>query len=120
MENRGSIVACIAGVPLGESVCDYASWWSKSVRKSLKLLHTIEHETANPSTDLSGSLGLGDKDELLSEYVALEHEQSRLSQKKARVLLETAKIRAKANGVEDPQLVLRHGKLQDNLLDLVK
>lgn len=112
------ILACVNGLPPSEAVCDYSSWLAKSLGKTLKLFHSIDHQPADSVSDLSGSIGLGARDELLEELVAVEHEQNRLLQKKAKLLLEAAKDRAQHNGIAEPKICLRQGDFLENLVDL--
>src|SRR5690606_30999522 len=93
-------------------------WLSKQLNIKLKLLHTIEQETSGSASDLSGSIGLDSGDELLDQLVELEHEQNKVLQQKAKLILESVKRRAIKNGITEPKLCLRHGSLQENLLDL--
>ncbi len=117
MENNKYVVACINGVPPSEAVCDYSSWLSLKLKKNLKLFHTLDHQSTEGVSDLSGNIGIDSRDELLEELVAVEHEQNNLLRKKARIILEAAKRRAEKNAVIDPKLCLKNGRLLDNVLD---
>jgi nucleotide-binding universal stress UspA family protein len=117
MENNKYVVACINGVPPNESVCDYSSWLSQKLNKKLKLFHTLDHQSTEAVSDLSGNIGVDSRDELLQELVEVEHEQNNLLRKKAKIILEAAKRRVEKNAVIDPKLCLRHGRLLDNVLD---
>lgn len=118
MENEKYVIACVNGVPPSDSVVDYSAWLSKRTQNTLKLLHTLDHQSVAPSTDLSGSIGLGASDELLEELVTVEHEQNKLLQRKAKLILETAKRRSEAAGNGKVKMCLLHGRLIENLVDL--
>lgn len=117
MNNEKYIVACINGVPPSDSVCDYSSWLSKKLSKKLKLFHTLDHQSTEAASDLSGNIGLDTRDDLLQELVEVEHEQNSLLRKKAKIILESAKRRSEKNGVVDPKICLRNGRLLENVLD---
>ena len=111
-------IACIDGSELSTAVCDAAAWASLKMQTSLVLLHTLE-KSANPETDnLSGSIGLGSRELLLSELTELDEQRSQLALQHGRAMLETAKERAIEDGVEDIQLRQRHGDVLESLLDL--
>lgn len=117
MNNEKYIVACVNGVPPSDSVCDYSSWLSKKLGKKLKLFHTLDHQSTEAAPDLSGNIGLDSRDELLQELVEVEHEQNSLLRKKAKIILEGAKRRSERNGILDPKICLRNGRLLENVLE---
>jgi len=111
-------IACIDGSELSTAVCDTAAWASLKMKTPLVLLHSLE-KTLNPDTDnLSGSIGLGSREQLLSELTELDEQRSQLALKHGRAMLEAAKERAIEDGVEDIQLRQRHGDVLESLLDL--
>lgn len=118
MENEKYVIACVNGVPPSDSVVDYSSWVAKRTDHTLKLLHTLDHQTGAKDSDLSGSIGLGASDVLLEELVIVEHEQNKLLQRKAKLILETAKRRSEAAGTNGIKTCLLHGRLLENLLSL--
>lgn len=111
-------IACIDGSELSTAVCDAAAWASLKMRTPLVLLHSLE-KPVNPDTDnLSGSIGLGSREQLLSELTELDEQRSQLALKHGRTMLENAKQRAIEDGVEDIQLRQRHGDVLESLLEL--
>jgi nucleotide-binding universal stress UspA family protein len=115
--NRVTVLACIDGSTFAHSVVDYASWVSRTVGAPLKLLHNIEHRSPM-SSDFSGSLGLGEREELLEELVSLEEKRSRIMLAQGKLMLESACQRAGAAGAVEPVKLQRHGSLAETLIEL--
>ncbi len=112
------VLACIDGSSYSEAVCDYANWIADTVAAPLHLLHTVEHSRAPATADLSGAIGLGASEDLLSELTELEQNRSRLLLKKGTVMLNAARARAEAAGIPEIHTVQRHGPLSEALVDL--
>lgn len=113
-----SILACINGIQSSQAVCDYAAWFAQGSKQNLKLLHALDHHSTEPQADLSGSIGLGARSELLKEFIQVEHEQNKILNHKAKLLLKAAKDRVVSLGVADPKVCLRNGYLIENLTEL--
>lgn len=111
------VLSCINGYPPSQAVIDYGCWLSKKMNKGLKLFHAIDNQYHENVSDLSGSIGLGAKEELLEEIVSIEHEQNKLLQKKSKLILETGKGHAERSGIKDIKLCSRKGRVLDNILD---
>ena len=118
MEEEKYIVACVNGVPPSDAVIDYSAWVANKTNKSLKFLHTINHQESEQKSDLSGSIGVDANDELLDELVEIEHQQNKLLNRKAKLILESAQKRVSKVGIVESKQCLRNGRLIENLLDL--
>lgn len=116
MDLKKYIVACINGLPPSESVIQYGAWASKYSNKQLMLYHTLDHQRTEKDINLSGSIGLGAKEELLKEIVELEFQQNKILLKKANLVLESAKQQVLKTGVDEPITQLEHGRLIENLM----
>lgn len=116
-EQRSTVLACIDGSVFSRAVVDYAAWVSRKVSAPLKLLHNIEHRES-PVPDLSGNLGLGAREELLSELTELEARRSKLLLQQGQEMLEAARDRAVEAGIAEPEMMRRHGSLADSLIEL--
>ncbi len=110
------IVACVDGSPFTNAVSDYAAWAAGRVNVGLKLLHTIEERPA-ALADLSGSIGLGSREQLLEELVSLEEQRSRILLQEGKTLLAGISERLVTAGHPQPVLRQRRGSLQDTLID---
>jgi nucleotide-binding universal stress UspA family protein len=117
MENK-SVLCCINGFKPSEAVIDYGSWLSKSSKTPLKLFYAIDKLHHETDADLSGSIGLGAREDLLEEFVKTEHEQNKLLQKQGLLILEAGEDQAKKNGVVQIDKCLRKGKVIENVLEL--
>src|SRR5690554_5819812 len=111
------VLSCINGYPPSEAVIDYGCWLAKTMNRGLKLFHAIDNQYHENETDLSGSIGLGAREEMLEEYVKVEREHNKLLQRKSKLILESAKLHALKKGVGDINLCSRKGRLLDNILD---
>lgn len=113
------ILACIDRSSYTQSVCDYASWAALRLDAPLEFLHVLNRrsETAGMQ-DLSGSIGLGSQDRLLSELAQLDEQRSKLAQQQGRQMLDAVVRAARERGVECVEQRLRHGTLVDTLTEL--
>lgn len=113
------VLACIDGGPQTPGVCDYAVWSSQRLQAPLEFLHVLEHYPERALiSDFSGSIGLGAQESLLHELAALDEQQSRLAQQRGWQILDVARERAIAAGIENPDARQRHGSLMETLLEL--
>ena len=112
------ILACIDGSSSSESVCDYASWIAKVTNRTLKLLHSIEHNHNPAVSDYSGAIGLGSQQTLLNELTDVEQSRSSLLIKKGQLMVNAAKERVITNGVTQIETYQHHGSLVQSLIEL--
>lgn len=112
------VFACIDGSPSSPAVCDYAAWASLRLNTPLTFLHVLDHHRFPVARDLTGNIGLGSREHLLQELAALDEKRAKVALEQGRLMLETAKERAAADGVANPQLRQRHGDLLDCLTEL--
>jgi nucleotide-binding universal stress UspA family protein len=113
-----NILCCINGFKPSEAAIDYGSWLAKNSQDTLKLFHAIDTQYTENEADLSGSIGLGAKEELLAEFVETEHQQNKLLQRRGKIILDAGAARVKRNGVVKIDQCLRKGKLIENIMDL--
>ncbi|MCK7596005.1 universal stress protein [Microbulbifer sp. CAU 1566] len=112
------VLSCIDGSRYSGAVCDYAAWIANRTGAPLKLLHNIERVSTPAVADLTGSIGLGSQEELLEELTALEQKRSKLQLEQGRLMLEDARARALAGGVERVVTCQRHGAVTESLVEL--
>ena len=92
------IIALVDGSIYLTSVCENAAWISGRTGASVELLHVLgRRETA--TSDLSGSIGLGARSELLAELSALDEQRTKLAQRRGRAIVEGAEAALRAAGV---------------------
>jgi len=112
------VIACIDGTAITPAVCDYAAWASQRMDAPLLLLHVLDKEQFPAHPDLSGNIGLGSQEALLSELAELDARRARLALEQGRLMLEAASERVRNDGVDNPVTMQRHGNLIETLLDL--
>src|SRR5690606_12607756 len=88
-----------------------------TIGSPLKLLHNIESQNAS-EIDLSGSIGLGARENLLSELTELEARANRIRMEQGKLMLQWAEQRALAQGVAEPASLQRHGSLAESLIEM--
>ena len=117
-EFDGKVFACIDESPLGFSVCDAASWISKTIGADLCFLHILEKTEVEDNEDLSGAIGIGSREVLLEKMVQVEEMKNRLAMEEGKILLEGAKERCEKAGTLNISMRQRHGNLAETAVDL--
>ena len=117
MTERTTVLACIDGSSFTGAVIDYSAWVAYTVNAPLRLLNNIERGRM-PSSDLSGSIGLGAREELLDELVELESRRSKILMEQGRIMLTHATERACDFGGAVIESLQQHGDLTDSLIDM--
>jgi nucleotide-binding universal stress UspA family protein len=112
------VMACIDGSQSTRTVCDYAAWASQRLSAPLCLLHVLDEVQYPTRPDLSGAIGLGSREHLLEELASLDQQRHKLAMEQGRLMLEAARDRVQADGVEPAQLRQRHGDLVECLHEL--
>ena len=83
----------------------------------LKLLHTIEQNTTPSVQNLSGAIGLGASEGLLSELTEVEQNHRSLLVKKGKLMLDAAHDRVSRAGAADVEQIQQHGSLAETLIE---
>jgi len=112
------VVACIDGSEAALAVCDYAAWASSRMADPLMLLHVLDEEKYPARTDMSGSIGLGSREQLQEELVNLDQQRSKLALKHGHLMLDEAEKRVLAAGVGKVTKRQRHDELAGSLVEL--
>jgi len=113
-----TVLACIDGSRSAPGVCDYAAWAAQRLNAPLTLLHVLDKGQYPIQPNLSGSIGLGAREQLLEELAALDEQRARLALEQGRQLLDAAKQRVTAAGLETAATRQRHGDLVETLSEL--
>ncbi|MWV12019.1 universal stress protein [Pseudomonas sp. R-28-1W-6] len=112
------VMACIDASLSAAAVCDYAAWASLRLQAPLTLLHVLDHQQYPQHNDLTGIIGLGNREQLLKELAELDQQRNRLALEQGRLALQAAKERVAQQGVAAPYLRQRHGDLAQTLHEL--
>ncbi|MDO8861043.1 universal stress protein [Haliea sp. E1-2-M8] len=113
-----TVTACIDASPSAPCVATASAWASQRLQAPLLLLHVLERPEAPPTQDLSGSIGLGSREQLLAELTELDARRERLAMEHGKHLLEDAARLAAAAGVESLEKRQRHGSLLETLREM--
>lgn len=117
-----NITAFIDGSVYGASVIDHAIWAAERLHMPISLVHVMgrRNEVTSQTTDLSGSIALGARSELLGKLAKLDEERAVLGRERGRAILDDAMARvSKTSGVE-VLCKLRHGDLVEATQDLAE
>jgi nucleotide-binding universal stress UspA family protein len=118
MGQKQCVLACLDGAALSQGVCDYSIWLAQTLQVPLCFLHVIEHSHQASVRDLSGAIGLGASEDLLTELTAVEQSRSKLLRRQGQLMLAAAQEQAHAAGITDVKIVQRHGTLVERLVEL--
>jgi len=112
------VVACIDGSEAALAVCDYAAWAGTRMGEPLMLLHVLDEEKYPTRTDMTGSIGLGSREQLQEELVSLDQQRSKLALKHGHMMLDEAEQRVLASGIGKATKRQRHDELASSLVEL--
>ena len=110
MTTKQHILACIDGSAVTESVCDYAAWYAERLNLSVGLLNVID-VPASVRRDLSGSIGMNSRQNLLDELTKIDEQRSKVANNYSHALVEDAKSYIKSNSSVEVEIYQRRGKL---------
>jgi len=112
------ILVCIDGSKLSKSVCDYGVFIAKKSNLPLVLLNVVEHSHTTKKVDLSGSIGLGSKEDLLNELVNEERNESKKLIEKGKAVLKEMEKHIKSQNFTNYSTLQKHGTLFETLDEL--
>lgn len=114
------LLVCIDGSAYADNICANAAWVAKRLNAEVDLLHVLRRHSdyQAPSSDHTGSIGLGARSELLEELTKVDEERGRLDQQKGRIILEHGEKILREAGVEKINLLHRRGSLVETLQEL--
>lgn len=112
------IIACIDGSISSTAVCDWASWAATKLQMPLTLLHTLNNPSKVTQANLTGTIGLGSREQLLEELASLDEQRNKIALQHGKHLLEEAYQRIVADGIKEARCLQRHGCLIETLIEL--
>ncbi len=112
------VLSCIDDSPYALAVIDCGAWASQVLQRPLRLLHVLDDLAYPTSPNLTGAIGLGSYESLLSELATLDQERNRLALRHSKELLRQAKARALEQKALEPSRIGRHGNLLQTLSEL--
>ncbi len=114
------VLVCIDDSSFCKAACDYGVYISKLLNLPLLLLNVIDHQHISKKVDLSGSIGLGSRENLLEELTVEEQQESKELIKNGKNLLKTFTEYVKNQDIQNYFSLQRHGNFEENLEDLEK
>lgn len=114
------IIACIDGSHAAEAVCQGAAWAASVWQAPVCLLHVLDHTEYPTEGDLSGSIGLGSREQLLKELADLDNRRSRLALQEGKLQLHAAEEQMQKLGETSVTTLQRHGSLLETLFGLAE
>ncbi len=118
IHENGQVLAAVDASIYARSVAELAAWAASRVSAELLLLRTLERASTPDATDLSGSLSLDGKEELLAKLATLDEQRGKLAQEHGRILLQELQAHLQEKYGVQAQTRQRHGSLVDSLLEL--
>ncbi|MBN2751427.1 MAG: universal stress protein [Rhodospirillaceae bacterium] len=114
------ILACTDGsAPYSASVYEHAAWAARRMSADIEVMHVLDLSHKKPEMDdLSGTIGIDARDDLLQHLTELDAVKGKVAQKKGRMILADAQVRLKNLGSNTITLTHRHGALIDTLADI--
>jgi nucleotide-binding universal stress UspA family protein len=113
-----TVTACIDASPCAPCVATASAWASQRLQAPLRLLHVLERQPTPATADLSGSIGLGSREQLLEELTELDARRERVAMEHGKHLLEDAARIATEAGVAAAEKRQRHGSLVETLREM--
>lgn len=109
------ILCCIDDSKYTKAICEYAIFISNNTNLPIKLLNVIEHNHNSKKINLSGNIGLGEKDDILNELVQEEAIESKTIIKQSKELLKSLKEEFKDSCKNELSISQVHGEFLENL-----
>ena len=112
------IIALVDGSIYSESVCDHAAWIASRTEAPVELIHVLGRREAPAQHDLSGSIRLGARSQLLEELAALDAQRAKLISHRGRAILDDARAILEKDGVTGITTRLRHGDIVEAVAEV--
>ena len=110
MTTQLSVLACIDGSAVTESVCDYATWYANKLNLPVGLLNAID-VPASTRRSLAGSIGMNSRQNLLEQLTKIDEKRSQVANDYSKALIEDAKSYIKDKSDIKVNAFRRRGKL---------
>ena len=112
------LIAFVDGSNYSKSVCDYAAWVAVKLGGTVDLIHVRGHRNESRApVDLSGSIGLGARTNLLTDLAEQDGKIARLDHQRGRAILDDAKETLMAAGVSKVATLLRNDGIVETVQD---
>lgn len=112
---KKNVLACIDGSPHTVAVCDYATWVSSGLNRSLVLLHVIPKAEPTLLFNVSGAASLASQDSITQDLAELDKKRDALAKEHSRQILAQAHNHVTATGFAPPRTIQRVGRLAQEI-----
>lgn len=114
------LLVCIDGSSYADNICMSAAWVAKQLKAEIDLLHVLRRQSdyKTASDDLTGSIGLGVRNDLLEELTKIDEQRGRLDQEKGKVILSHGEKVLKKSGIKKINVIHRRGSLVETIKEL--
>jgi nucleotide-binding universal stress UspA family protein len=109
------ILCCTDGSVYAPSVYDHTAWAASRTGSSVEVLHVLDHARERAVVDLTGSIGMDEREDLLERLADLDNAKAKLAQEQARFILADARVRLETRKIKAITLSQRHGSLVEAL-----
>jgi len=110
------LIAFIDSSIYANSVLDHAAWVGRRLSADIEVLHVLGRgDMSSNEVNLSGALDPDARDYLMAELSALDEQKAKLAQKRGRLILQDAKQRLEAAGIQVVTTKLRIGDLVETM-----
>ena len=119
MNNK--ILACIDHSSFNVGVCDFAVWAAQQLTAPLEFAHVLVNASDHSHhNDFSGSIGLGEQEDLLEQLFSLDEHRNTIALEGGRRLLDDIRQRALSAGAvaQNTHTQQWHGEFVETLIDL--
>ncbi|PFG55600.1 nucleotide-binding universal stress UspA family protein [Vibrio sp. ES.051] len=113
-----NIIACIDGSSYSQSVADIGAWTSQRLSAPLTLLHVLDKSSQETESELSGNIGLGAREHLLTELIELDEQRAKIALKHGKALLNDLEHHLAEHGFNTIHKLQKHGNLVETLTDI--
>ena len=112
------LIAFVDGSNYSQSVCEHAAWVAVRIDGSVDLIHVRgRRNDSGAPVDLSGSIGIGARSNLLEELAEQDGQVAKLNHKRGRAILEDAKETLLNAGVSRVSTMLRNDGIVETVQD---
>ncbi|GEM78882.1 universal stress protein [Vibrio superstes] len=113
-----NIIACIDGSSYSQSVAEIGAWTSQRLSAPLTLLHVLDKSSQEAQSELSGNIGLGAREQLLTELIELDEQRAKVALKHGKALLSELESHLSEQGYDGTKKLQKHGDLVETLTDI--
>lgn len=111
-----TLMAMVDGSAYSESVCRHAAWIAERTGAAIKLYHVLDPRRSRAKHDLSGSIKLGARSDLLQSLAALDEQHAKLAQAHGRAILDDARALVETGAASEVVTRLRSGDIVETVM----